>query len=162
MTMTIRVGDAAKDVTGISVRVGGTLKTVTEGWVRVGGALRLFFAMIKVVLSTYTAIGRSNSASVVTVYSAPVTATVTGGVGTLAYAWTRTAADAQPWTITDPTAATTTFSTVADQGESFDATFICTVTDQAGQVIASDPVAVNCSNIYYGGGYGGPGPGPYP
>lgn len=155
MTISLKVAAAQKDVTGLGVRVGGVLKNVTEGWVRVGGTLKQFFGALAVELSTYLALGRGNSAATVTVVSEPVTATVAGAIGTLAYAWTRTDGGAQPWTITDAADATTEFSTNCDQGQQFIATFICTVTDQAGQVLASDPVTADCANIYYGGGYVG-------
>jgi hypothetical protein len=165
VTLAIRVSGAPKDITGMAIRVGGATKTITEAWLRVGGTIRQLYAAITIALSTYSAIGRGNSANTLPVTSEPVTATVTGAIGTVIHAWTRTAADSQPWTINSPAAATTTFTTSCDQGESFTATFIDTATDQAGQVIASTAVTVSCANIYYGGGYPGSGgtPGtPYP
>lgn len=162
MTVAVHVLDAAKDITGIAVRKGGALKTVTEVWARVGGGLKLVYAKIAIALSTYTAMGRGNSASTIAVGSALVTANITGAVGDIAYVWARTDADPQPWTIVSPNAQSTSFSTICDQGEAFTATFHCTGTDQAGQVITSNDVEVTCANIYYGGGYGGIGPGPYP
>jgi hypothetical protein len=169
VTLAINDGTAPKDVTGGAVRTSGGLKSTTEIWIRTAagsaGALKQVYAALAIALSTYSAIGRGNSATVLPVTSEPVTATVTGAIGTVTHAWTRTAADSQPWTINSPTAATTTFTTSCDQGESFTATFIDTATDQAGQVIASTAVTVSCANIYYGGGYPGSGgtPGtPYP
>lgn len=155
MTAALKAAGAQRDITGLGIRTGGALKNVTEGRVRAGGSLRQFFGTLAVELSTYLALGRGNSAATVRVVSEPVTATVAGAIGTLAYAWTRTDSDPQPWTITSPDEATTTFSTNCDQGQQFVATFICTITDQAGQVLASDPVTVDCANIYYGGGYVG-------
>lgn len=161
MTVALHVADVVKDVTGIAYRKGG-LKTIGEGWIRMGGAIKQFYAIIAIALSTYTAMGRGNSASTIAVGSALVTANITGAVGTISYVWSRTDADPQPWTIVSPNAQSTSFSTICDQGEAFTATFKCTATDQAGQVIASNDVEVTCANIYYGGGYGGIGPGPYP
>lgn len=157
MTIGAYISDAPKDITGAVVRKGGALKTITEGWARTGGSIKQFYAVLKVGLSTFAAIGRGNSATVVTVTSQSVTAGVQGAVGTVSYAWTRTAPDGHAWTIDNPTGQTTTFSTLADQGESWTATFICTVTDQAGQVLASPTLTVNNANIYYGGGYIGSG-----
>jgi hypothetical protein len=157
MTAALHVSDAPHDITGIAIRVGGATKTVTEGWIRVDGALKQFYSVLAVALSKYLAIGRANSATIITVTSEPITATATGTIGDVAYSWTRTAPDSQPWTINSPTAQTTTFSTDCDQGEEFTATFICTITDRAGQVLASTPVTVNNANIFYGGGYAGSG-----
>jgi hypothetical protein len=155
MTIAVRQSGSAKSVTGIGVRVSGALKTVTEAWVRSGGELRRIFTIAAVALSTYLAYGRANSAATANVVSEAVTATPSGTIGPVTYAWSRTDSDPHAWTIDDPGGQTTTFSTLAAQGETWTATFICTVTDQAGQVVASDPVSVNCANIYYGGGYVG-------
>lgn len=163
MSVGVNVGGVgANAVTDIRVRNAGGLKQVTQGLIRISKkSIVTFYQLFKVTLSKAAAIGRGNSSVAVTVYSEPVTATVQGGVGDLTYAWTRTAPDAHAWTIDAADQATTTFSTLAAQGESWNATFICTVTDQAGQVLASAAVAVNCANIYYGGGYlGGGGGGP--
>jgi hypothetical protein len=158
VTFAAFITDLARDGTDVAVRKSGAVKTVTEGLVRAGGSLHQFYAKLQVTLSTYKALGRGNSAALVTVVSEPVTATVLGAVGEVSHVWTRTAADAQPWTIISPNSATTTFSTACDQGEEFTATFIDTVTDQAGQVLASTAVMVDCANIYYGGGYLGSAP----
>lgn len=166
MTIGVNVSGTTKNVTGVHVRVGGALKQVTGAYIRVNGALKQFYGVITIALSSYSILGRGSSATTLPVTSAPVTATVTGGVGTLTHAWTRTDSGTQPWTIDDPASATTTFTTSCAQGQSFTASFKDTVTDQAGQVIASNPVSVSCANIYYGGGYPGIIPGtpgqPYP
>lgn len=164
MRLAVRKSGATKTVTGLHIRQGGVTKTAVRAWIRVGGVTKQFFAALQIQLSATAVIGRGNSAAIVPVTSAPVTATVVGAVGAVSHAWTRTAPDAQPWTIDDPTSPTTTFTTNCDQNERFSATFIDTVTDAAGQVLASDPVAVSCANIYYGGGYIGgqpPAPGTY-
>lgn len=162
MTLALFISDAPHDITGIAVRKSGALKTVTQALIRVGGQLKVIYDTLKVDLSTYNALGRANSAVATTVTSGAVTATVTGAVGTVTHVWARTAPDAHVWTINSPNSASTTFSTSANQGEEWTATFIDTITDQAGQVLASAPVTVTNANIYYGGGYGGIGPGPYP
>jgi hypothetical protein len=157
VTLAIRVSDIPKDITGMGLRVGGALKTVTEGWIRVDGALKQFYALIQIALSSYSVLGRGNSATSVLVTSATVTASVVGAVGAVTYAWTRTDSDPQAWTINNPTAASASFSTLCDQGDQFTATFHCTTTDAAGQVIVSSDVTADCANIYYGGGYPGSG-----
>lgn len=161
MTAATNVGGVSKNITAIETRVGGALKNVTEGWLRGGGALKQFFVVLAASLSTNSVIGRGNSAAAVNVTTGSVTATMQGAVGTVTYAWTRTAADAHAWTIDAPSSATTTFSTLADQGEQWDATFVCTMTDQAGQSITTSAVSADAANIYYGGGYvGGQPPAP--
>lgn len=155
MTIAVKIGTAQRGVTGVGVLVGGALKEATEGWSRAGGTLKQFFGTLGVELSTYLALGRGNSAATVIVVSESVTATAADAVGAPVYAWTRTDGGAQPWTIISPAEATTEFSTACGQGQQFTATFICTVTDQAGRVLASDPVTADCANTYYGGGYVG-------
>jgi hypothetical protein len=164
MRLAIHQAGVTKRATKIHVRKGGSLKTAVRAWIRQDGVLKQFYAALTVALSSYSVIGRGNSASTVPVTSAPVTADVTGAVGAVSHAWTRTAPDAQPWTINNATSAIATFTTNCDQNERFTATFIDTVTDAAGQVLASSPVTANCANIYYGGGYIGgqpPAPGSY-
>lgn len=160
MTLAIRTGGASKNVTGIAIRKGGALKTVTEAWIRTGGALKQFYSVLQITLSASAVLGRGNSAATLPVTSAPVTATAAGTIGAVTYAWTRTDAGAQPWTIDAPTSATTTFTTSCAQGDDFTATFICTVSDQSGQSLASSAVAAECANIYFGGGYLGDSPPP--
>lgn len=158
MTVAVHDSDTTKAAPTIHGRRSGTTKLCRRAFLRTGGALRQFYAKLAVTLSKATAIGRASSAALVTVTSEPVTANVVGAVGSVSHSWTRTAPDAQTWTINNPTSATTTFSTDCDQSEEFSATFIDTVTDQAGQVLASDAVTVDCANNYYGGGYLGSAP----
>lgn len=155
MTIALRVAGAAKDITGLGLRRDGALKEITEAWLRVGGALKQVYGKLAAALSKSLVLGRGNSASVIIVVSESVTVTTTGTIGAVSHAWGRTDSGVQPWTITDPSSATTAFSTQCDQGEAFTATFVCTVTDRAGQVLVSDPVTADCANIYYGGGYVG-------
>jgi hypothetical protein len=163
MRIAVRKVGATKAVVGAHFHIGGTSKAVERAWLRKDGSLHKLFGSYSVTLSSYVDAGHGNSAGPITVTSGGVSAIVDGSIGTISYAWTRTAPDGHSWTINSPTAAATTFSTTADENESWDATFICTATDQAGQVLASSPVSVACSNIYYGGGYRGGGGGlPYP
>lgn len=155
MTISIHRGGQDISVTGVGVHVGGALKMLAEGWQRTGGSLKQFYAIIAVGLSATSAIGRGNSATVLTVTTNAITAIPSGAIGTIAYAWARTDSDPQAWTINNPATASASFSTVCDQGESFDATFSCTITDQAGQTVTSANVAASCANIFYGGGFKG-------
>jgi hypothetical protein len=160
VTVAANIGnESANAVPDIRVRRAGGVKLVAQGMIRLSKtSIVSFYSRFAVALSTYIAIGRANSASLITVTSEPVTANATGAIGAVTYAWARTAADAQPWVINSPAGQVTTFSTDCDQGEEFAATFICTISDQAGQVLATNAVAVDCANIYYGGGYDGSNP----
>jgi hypothetical protein len=160
MTGAVHLAAGTKALTVGKIRLGAGLKTLVAGHKRTSDGLKQIYASIQVALSTYSALGRGNSAATLPVSSDPVTATVTGAIGTVSHAWSRTDGGAQPWTIDSPTSATTTFTTNCAQGTDFTATFIDTVTDQAGQVLASSPVTVDCANIYYGGGYLGDSPPP--
>jgi hypothetical protein len=163
--MALRKAGVTRTVTGFHFRKGGTIRTVVRAWIRRGGVLKAFYNAFSVALSTYAALGRGNSASVITVSSEIVTAIPTGAIGDVTYLWARTDGGAQPWTIDDSAAPATFFSTDCDQGEEFTATFKCTITDSVGQTIDSSDVTVDCANIYYGGGFIGSGgtPGlPYP
>jgi hypothetical protein len=77
-----------------------------------------------------------------TVTSASISATVTGGVGALSYLWSRVSGDSSI-SITTPTASGTTFSaTVSNYNTPKTATFLVTVTDSLGRVVASNTTVV--------------------
>jgi hypothetical protein len=152
VTAALRVGGATKGIVGIHVRSGGATHLIGRGFVRTGGALKEFYGNFSVSLSTTLAGGAAASSHGVRVTSGPVTASVDGAIGTVTWAWTRTDAGTQPWTIDDPTSPTTTFNTICDPGDDFTATFHVTATDQAGQVETSGDVSVECSNSYFSGG----------
>lgn len=160
MTGAVNLSTGTKNLTVGKVRLSGGLKTIVAGFQRTTGGLKQIYGAISVSLSETSTIGRANSATTINVTSAPVTATPSGAIGTVTYAWTRTDGGTQPWTIDSPTSSTTTFSTVCDQTEEFTATFICTITDRAGQTVASATVTADCANIFYGGGYKGAAPPP--
>jgi hypothetical protein len=79
-----------------------------------------------------------------TLTTAIVTVTASGGAGGNAYSWTRTSGDAA--IVADsPGADATTFTATLNVGDSFAAEFVCTVTDAAGAVLATEPVSVTMS-----------------
>lgn len=161
-SVAIRTPAGLKNVASLSARdASNTLRVIREGWVRTGAGLKQFFADLAVTLSKTAVVARGNSAGTITLTSVAITATPVGGAAPYTYAWTRTAPDAHAWTINNPSSAAASFSTSAAANESWTATFICTVTDAGGQVVASGTVTVTASNIYFGGGGGGGG-GPYP
>lgn len=94
---------------------------------------------------TPVAVWNSGPAGTVTTPSA--TAGVSGGTGPYTYAWSRVSGDT--FTVTSPTAATTTFSaSVGVVNSTKIATYKCTVTDSLG-VTGSDTVDVE---VDYNGG----------
>lgn len=158
MKIAVRKSGVTKAAPRLHLRKSGVTKAWARAQLRTGGALKQFYASISISLDKSLAIGRANSSGSISVASEPVTATVSGSIGALSYAWTRTAPDAQPWTIDNSTSATTSFSTTCPPDTSYGATFICTATDAAGQVIASSAVSVGCANTYFWGSGGGPYP----
>lgn len=73
-----------------------------------------------------------------------VTATAQDATGSVSYAWSQTGGDFM--TIQNPTSQATRFTqSVPGSGQSIVGTFICTITDAAGQVAASNPVTVTLS-----------------
>jgi hypothetical protein len=129
----------------------GTTKAAERAWIRTGGALKKFFGNYAVSVPD-AAEGHGSSASTIVVYSENVTAVVEGAIGTVTYAWTRTDADPHPWSITNPSSATTRFTTSCARNAEYTASFHVTATDSAGQVVSSSDVTVTCSNDYFGGG----------
>lgn len=83
-----------------------------------------------------------------TVQTEVVTATPVGGVSPYSYLWSVVSAPSGDWTITTPTVQTTRFACAeVDGGESYTATFKCTVTDGTGSVVASNNVEAAVSNF---------------
>lgn len=156
--MSLRQAGHTKSVAKLHVRQAGSTKTAIVGHIRQSGALKTFFEELGVSLSDDNVSGVRNSAGSVSVSSSPVTAIVSGGAGTLTYSWTRTAPDAQPWTINSASSATTVFKTTCAADTSYTATFHCTITDGLGLTVTSGTVTATCSNDYFGGGGGGPYP----
>lgn len=158
--LALRKSGVVKNASRIHVHQAGSSKTAVAGHIRQSGTLKTFFAELAVALSAAVVRGTANSSGTVTVGSASVTANVTGGTGTLTYSWTRTAPDAQVWTIANPSSPTTYFYTSCSAASSFTATFHCTVTDGLGQTVVSSDVEADCANNYFGGVGGGGGPYP--
>lgn len=152
MKIALRNGGATKPVVGFHFRVGGATKVVERAWLRTGGVLKQFYGGFSVGLSADEVDGFSAGGGSVPTTTNAVTATPTGGIGTLSYLWTRTDGDPHAWTINSPTSQATTFTTLCAALDEHVATFICTVTDQAGQSVPSDAVTADCRNDYSSGG----------
>lgn len=155
MTLALRKAAASANAAAISVRQGGAVKDVKSAHIRVGGALKQFYSPLTVTLDKSNVVGRVYSSGGRVAYTDTVTASVTGAVPPVEYAWTRTSPDGHAWTIGGSATAKAQFSTITNPGENWFATFVCTVTDAAGMVAVSDEVTADCSNDWFGSS-GGP------
>ncbi|MDH7638964.1 hypothetical protein [Sphingomonas oryzagri] len=151
----VRDTSALRTLTGISARdASNTLRTIAAGFARDSSNVsrKVFSAFggttgAVASPSDVRGTGRSNNAIAVT--TAPSTCTASGGAAPLTYAWTQTGGD--PFTILYPTAASTAFTADSvSAGIPQAATFICTVTDAAGQTATSNIVTATARNL---GGY---------
>lgn len=95
-----------------------------------------------------TASGFGTSTGLVAITSEEVTAAVTGGLAPYTYTWTKVGAVDANWLILSPTVATTQFRHAAvPANDGRFASFICTVKDAKGQVIASGECQVTVENL---------------
>ncbi len=91
--------------------------------------------------------GARNSTPPGGVTTSEVVATPSGGTAPYTFLWERTDAAPTDWTIIAPTSQATTFRAAAvGPGDSFDATFTCTVTDANGNSVVSGEVSANAIN----------------
>lgn len=151
MALQIRAGGVWKTAIPY-VKVGGTWKVVTEVWTKVAGVWKLAsFSASAAPLSQFdTSAGGGKTFSAVAV-------TVTGGVAPYNYSWSVQGTDAS-WLITtgQGTASCVVRGTGLAQGESAQATAVCTVTDSTGAIAYSNEVSFSYYNE--GGSGGGPEP----
>lgn len=138
MPLHLKIGGTWKSATPY-VKIGGVWKDA-QAFVRAGGVWKAV-AQLAATASPSTIAGSGNTSIITTSQNA--TATATGGVGPFTYAWTRgsTIGDIQA---VSPSAASTVFrATGIGPGATWDAIFICTVTDTAtGQTVATNSVDV--------------------
>lgn len=149
--MQIRLRDMSnvlQTVTRIRMRdAGNVLRTIQQVRMRdATNTLRTVFSYFTVELDTDALVGFDSGAAIsgsVTT-SADVTATPTGGTAPYSYAWSRVSGTPEV-EIDSPTAATTSFTVaVAYDDIDYIASFICTVTDNVGNIIESEEVDVEC------------------
>jgi len=138
---------------GIAFRdAGNVLRTATAGKARdASNVLRPVFGVLAVGLSATSVFGNVNSGGAIDITTPSVTATPTGGSAPYTAAWTQTGGDT--FTITNPSALTTSFVGVAvAPSTASTGTFVCTITDASGQSIASAVVTAKARNIGTSGG----------
>lgn len=150
MTINLKIGTTWKVVATPSVKIGGAWKTVTYIGVKVGGQWKTAYGSttppppaLDVNMQNATVSGsRSNAGSVT---SSAAVAVASGGTSPYTYAWTKVSGDT--FTVTSPTAASTTFSTSLTNGQTKSGVYRCTATDAA-SATAYDDVTVNTVSTY--------------
>jgi hypothetical protein len=125
--------------------IGEVWQRQNDAWVK----LWAYLQDLAVSIPAFTYGGGSSSSSI-TVATDLVEVTVTGGQAPFTYSWARVGSGSPAWTISNPAAASTRFSTTVSAGTIETATFRCTVTDALGSVLASNDCEATVENF---GGY---------
>jgi hypothetical protein len=99
------------------------------------------------VLGVSVPVVKNGHAPFAPITTAAATATVTGGTGPYAYAWSAVIGGGSGvWTINSPSSQTTTFTcTDTGLGDFASQDFICTVTDSASAVAESNTLTANAT-----------------
>ncbi len=136
MPLSIRVANTAKRAAHLFVRDSNTGKRALRVWTRAGNAAKLAHSAFtpSVSMGSVDAIEFGGSGPLTT---PPVTAAGLYGVGAVSYAWARIAGDIGI-TASAPASATTDFNGGVGTVFLLTATFRCTMTDAAGQVVTAD------------------------
>lgn len=160
MVASVHSGGVTHTLKAISFRdASNTLRAVAVGQIRnAANALKLFTGSLSVSLSENTVGGRVNSGLSVAIQTHSVSVIPDGGAEPYTYLWALTGSSGGTWSITSATSDTTTFwGGNCGPGDSFNATFHCTVTDAAGNVAVTGTVTATVSNIGFNvSGGGGP------
>lgn len=149
-----RTLSGVKAASALRVRDGGAvLKTVGNVRVRdASSTLRLVYSSASggaftVSASPLVCYGGRAGGATLSVTSEEVSVSITGGSGPYTYAWSLIAAVDGTWAVTAPNADKTNFVVSSvPSGDTYTATFKCTVTDARGLTADSATVQVNCTN----------------
>lgn len=113
-------------------------------WRKISGTWKQITSVMT-ASATPTAVGNVHiGGGTTTVTSDATTATPSGGTAPYTYAWSQTGGDSM--TITSPTAASTTFSKSVPDAVGYEGYFVCVVTDNVGQVAATNTVTCTLAN----------------
>jgi hypothetical protein len=140
--VTVGTSGGSKALTAASVGTASGAKAVTEIYVGTVSGARLVWTSMEVTAGNVS----GARTGVGFVASSAATATVTGGAGPFTYLWEQVNGDA--FTITSPTAASTTFSDSfgpADVPGARAGDYRCTVTDTATGYTATATITVSLS-----------------
>ena len=139
--MKARIDGAWRDITGGRVRINDTWRRLVSAQAFIGGAWREVASFIQPMTFAVTPETITRSGQVGTTRAtAAVTGTPTGGRTPYTYAWTRLSGD-PAITITNPSAAVTTFQRFLGSEGTFSAVFQCACTDTNGTTL-TDTVTV--------------------
>lgn len=136
MAVSVRVSNAPKLVRQMFVRVSDDPYRALRVWTRSGNAAKLAHSAFTPSVSSPTAdvyqVGGSGGLT-----TPNVTAAGLYGVGAVSYSWARIAGSALI-TAGSPASATTNFGGGSGTNFFLNATFRCTMTDSAGQIVTAD------------------------
>jgi hypothetical protein len=146
---------AVRDTLGLSgftARARDAIGLATVGSIKLRDALGLSTVWtngpaITVAIAPFAS-GAASSSNTVSVSSEDIAAIVTGGRAPFTYAWSRVGGVDPDWSILFTSSATTRVmhDSVATN-DTVTSSFICTVTDSAGQIATSNQCAVNLDNF---------------
>ena len=149
----IRVRDSGglTAIGAIKVREGGGLSVIANVRVRDAGGLGLVWTNAGAVMTATlvaVAYGYGSSGAAIPIISENVTVEVVGGRAPFTYVWSKVGAPDADWTSSFQGTDTAKFRHIAVSPSSSEtASFICTVTDDNGQVVASNQCAVTVENL---------------
>lgn len=157
MPASVKVADQYKVVADCKVKVGGEWKTVSVIKAKVAGDWKTVYSVgsppspppppgpdFTVSISPNPVTGSRSADGAVTSGSAATT--LANGTGPYTYLWERVSGST--FTITSPTASSTTFSTSLSNGESKSGVYKVTVTDTDDSKTATNNVTVNMVSTY--------------
>ena len=150
----VQTSTGIKAATEVRVRdAGAALQIVGNVWLRdKANALKLVYSStatgaFTVSASPLTAFGGRTGGAGLTITSEEVGVTITGGAAPYTYAWSLVSAASGTWAIQSATSDRTRFTcSGVPVGDSYIATFKCTVTDARGVSSVSADVEVTCTN----------------
>lgn len=149
MGVAIRDGsNVLRTARGVAKRDDGnvlrTIKTIKKR--DAGNVLRTVWQSMTAAASPSSVSGVVSSSVAAPVTTDSTKATPSGGAGPFTYAWA--AVGGNTWTINNPAADTTSFTSPAiSPGASESASFVCTITDATGATAATNIVTATASNI---------------
>jgi hypothetical protein len=148
-----RTAAGTSTIGAVSFRESGGVTEIGEVYIRDASGLKELFSPSEGGSGAFTvdvtpdSYGARVSEFAGGVTTSEVVATPVGGLAPYTYLWARVDANPEDWTIIASTAQATTFRAAAvGPGESFSASFTCTVTDANGNSVESGEVAATAVN----------------
>lgn len=146
MTLAVRQATGARSGANLRVHNAAGIQDAGAAFIRTAAGLIQFFSKFAVSVDRLTVGAGFNSSGAATQTTRLVTASVTGAVGTVNFAWSQVSGD--PMTITNPTGASTAFSASVAPGDAVSGVFKCTVSDSSGHSADTPNVSSTINNFY--------------